>query len=77
MVKPSTIDQYISELPNDRRESFVLLRDICKRTLEPLGYTEYMQYNFPSWSISHETYPAGYHCDPSLPLPFVSIGNQK
>lgn len=27
--------------------------------------------------VPHEKYPAGYHCDPKLPLPFVSIASQK
>ena len=27
--------------------------------------------------IPHSLYPSGYHCDPKLPLPFVSIAAQK
>jgi hypothetical protein len=29
------------------------------------------------WSVPHSTYPAGYHCDPKQPLPFMSIASQK
>ncbi|MFQ5584205.1 MAG: DUF1801 domain-containing protein, partial [Calditrichia bacterium] len=25
----------------------------------------------------HSLYPAGYHCDPKLPLPFMNIASQK
>jgi uncharacterized protein YdhG (YjbR/CyaY superfamily) len=27
--------------------------------------------------VPHSVYPSGYHCDPKLPLPFVSIASQK
>jgi hypothetical protein len=27
--------------------------------------------------VPHSVYPAGYHCDPKLPLPFMSIASQK
>jgi hypothetical protein len=27
--------------------------------------------------VPHELYPKGYHCDPKLPLPFLSIASQK
>jgi hypothetical protein len=36
-----------------------------------------MQYGMPAWFVPHSAYPAGYHCDPSQPLPFVSIASQK
>jgi hypothetical protein len=27
--------------------------------------------------VPHSKYPAGYHCDPKLPLPFLSFASQK
>ena len=27
--------------------------------------------------VPHETYPAGYHCKPAEPLPFLSMASQK
>ena len=27
--------------------------------------------------VPHKLYPAGYHCDPKLPLPFANLGSQK
>lgn len=30
-----------------------------------------------SYVVPKSIYPEGYHCTPDLPLPFVSIGNQK
>jgi hypothetical protein len=31
----------------------------------------------PSFVVPHSLYPAGYHCDPKLPLSFISIASQK
>ena len=31
----------------------------------------------PGYVVPHQIYPAGYHCDPKLPLPFVNIASQK
>jgi len=27
--------------------------------------------------VPHRVYPAGYHCDPKVPLPFAVLGSQK
>jgi len=29
------------------------------------------------WVVPHSLYPPGYHCDPSLPLPFIALASQK
>ena len=31
----------------------------------------------PGYVVPHSLYPAGYHCNPSDPLPFMSIASQK
>ena len=36
-----------------------------------------MSYNMIGYYIPHSLYPSGYHCDPKLPLPFVTIAAQK
>ena len=43
----------------------------------PQGFEERLGYGMPAFVVPHDLYPAGYHCDPSLPLPFVSFANQK
>ena len=35
-----------------------------------------MKYNVSSVD-EYIKYPAGYHCNPEEPLPFISLGNQK
>ena len=48
-------------------------------TREPLpaGFEERINYGMPSWVVPHDTYPDGYHVDPTLPLPFLSVASQK
>lgn len=36
-----------------------------------------MSYGMLGYVVPHEIYPAGYHCDPKLPLPFANIASQK
>jgi hypothetical protein len=30
-----------------------------------------------NWVVPHEVYPAGYHCDPKLPLGYMGLASQK
>jgi hypothetical protein len=42
-----------------------------------LGFEERMSYGMIGYVVPKSLYPAGYHCDPKLPLPFVNIASQK
>jgi hypothetical protein len=74
--KATTVDQYIAELPEDRKEAITQLRKVIKKNL-PKGFKEGMGYGMMGWAVPHSTYPAGYHCTPELPLPFMSVASQK
>ena len=43
----------------------------------PEGFEEKMSYGMIGWVVPHVLYPAGYHCDTKLPLPFMNIASQK
>ena len=43
----------------------------------PNGFEERINYGMPSYIVPHQLYPDGYHCDPKLPLPFVSFACKK
>ncbi|MAH66988.1 MAG: hypothetical protein CMJ27_11485 [Phycisphaerae bacterium] len=73
---PSTVRAYLDALPEDRREAVEAVFDVIERDL-PKGYETGMQYGMPAWFVSHAVYPDGYHCDPTQPVPFVSIASQK
>ena len=74
--KASTPDQYIAELPEDRKEVMQKLRDIVKKNL-PIGFEETMQYGMLGYVVPHNIYPDGYHCNPKDALPFMALASQK
>jgi len=74
--KASTPDQYIAELPEDRKEVMQKLRDIVKKNL-PKGFEETMQYGMLGYVVPHNIYPDGYHCNPKDALPFMALASQK
>jgi hypothetical protein len=43
----------------------------------PEGFSEEMSYGMIGYVVPHSLYPAGYHCDPKLPLPFINLASQK
>ncbi len=74
--KAAGVDEYINDLPEDRREAVQKLRTIINKHL-PKGFSEGMGYGMMGWCVPHSKYPKGYHCDPKLPLPFLSLASQK
>lgn len=74
--KATTPEQYINELPVNRKEAITELRDTIKKNI-PKGFKEAMGYGLPGFVVPHELYPAGYHCNPKQPLPFVGFASQK
>jgi hypothetical protein len=71
-----TPDEYIAELPEDRKIAVQKLREIALKNL-PKGFKEVISYGMLGYVVPHELYPKGYHCSPNLPLPFFNIASQK
>ena len=74
--KAATPAEYLKELPEDRKEAVSRFRDIISKNLQK-GFEERMNYGMICYVIPHSVYPAGYHCDPKQPLPFICIASQK
>jgi uncharacterized protein YdhG (YjbR/CyaY superfamily) len=74
--KALTVDDYLAELPEDRRQIMTQLRKVIKQHL-PKGFKEEMSYGMIGYVVPHSKYPAGYHCNPKDPLPFLNIASQK
>jgi hypothetical protein len=74
--KATTVEQYLRELPPDRREAIVAVREVILKNLDS-DYEEGMQYGMIGYYVPHRIYPAGYHCDPKQPLPFAALASQK
>ena len=74
--QPKNAAEYLAGLDADRRKALTAVRRVINQNL-PKGYKEGVQYGMIGWSVPHSVYPAGYHCDPRQPLPFLSIASQK
>jgi hypothetical protein len=71
-----TPEEYMSSLPEERKSALVQLRNTILKNL-PKGFREEMGYGMLGYVVPHAIYPAGYHCDPKLPLPFMGFASQK
>ncbi len=74
--KATTPEQYLKELPADRKEAVTQLRNTILKNL-PKGFKEVMSYGMLGYVVPHEIYPDGYNCNPKLPLAFMNLGSQK
>ena len=72
----TTPEEYIAQLPEDRKEVFEKLRSIILKNL-PEGFEEGINYGMIGYYVPHSIYPDGYHCTPELPLPFMNIASKK
>ena len=74
--KATTVREYMASLPPERRAALEAVREVILRNLDK-DYEEGMAYGMISYSVPHRVYPAGYHCDPRLGLPFAALASQK
>lgn len=72
----STPQEYIDALPPERKAAMEELRQNILENL-PTGFSETMSYGMLGYVVPHSIYPAGYHCNTKLPLPFINIASQK
>ncbi|MEN9400990.1 MAG: hypothetical protein RL632_2093 [Bacteroidota bacterium] len=70
------VQLYLNSVVDERKEGFKQLFEVI-RTHLPEGFEETISYGMIGWVIPKSTYPAGYHCDPKLPLPFLMMASQK
>ncbi|MDX5395180.1 MAG: DUF1801 domain-containing protein [Hymenobacteraceae bacterium] len=72
----SSPEHYLEQLPDDRKEAMQKLREILLENL-PDGFSETISSGMINYAVPHSVYPAGYHCNPKQPLPFIAIASQK
>jgi uncharacterized protein YdhG (YjbR/CyaY superfamily) len=71
--KATTVDQYLAELPAERKAVVAKVRDVVRRNL-PKGYTETMNWGMISYEVPLERYPNTYN---KQPLSYVGLAAQK
>lgn len=69
----STVDEYLAELPEERRAVVSTVRNAVLRHL-PAGYEEGMTYGMIGYFVPLDRYPATYN---DQPLSFAAIAAQK
>lgn len=74
--KPTTVAAYLAALPADRREAISAVRDVILKAKDK-DIAEGIQYGMIGYFVPHAVFPAGYHCDPKVALPYIGMGNQK
>lgn len=74
--KARTPQEYVDSLPEERKRVISELRKVIRKNL-PKGFAEVMAYGMLGYVVPHSLYPAGYHCDPKQPLPFMCLASQK
>jgi len=72
----TTPEAYINILPEDRKDAVAKLRAVITENLPP-GFEEVMASGMIGYVVPHSLFPAGYHCDPKQPLPFLNLASQK
>lgn len=70
------VENYLNKIPEVRLEKFNLIRETMIKNL-PHGFSEVINYGMLCYVVPHSIYPQGYHCNPKLPLPFISLASQK
>jgi hypothetical protein len=69
----TTVEAYLDELPEDRREVVEQVRDLVQRNL-PKGYKETLSFGMITWCVPLERYPDTYN---KQPLGYVALAAQK
>ena len=72
----TTPEEYIAQLPDDRKVPIQKLRQIILDHVDP-GFYECINYGMLGYVVPHSRYSSGYHCNPKLPLPFMNLASQK
>ena len=71
--KAKTVDDYLTQLPEQRRAVVSAVRDLVNRHLPP-GYVEAMSWGMIAWEVPLARYPTTYN---KQPLSYVALAAQK
>jgi len=69
----STIQEYLAEMPEDRREAITKVRDTLTKHL-PEGYEEALNWGMITYQVPLDIYPDTYN---KKPLMYAALANQK
>lgn len=73
---PTTVTEYLAKLAPDRCTALQTIRTTILTNLDR-DYEEGIQYGMIGYFVPHRVFPAGYHCNPKEPLPYLHLASQK
>ena len=71
--KANSVEQYLNELPEDRKESLSIVREAIVKNL-PTGYVEVMNWGMITYEVPLETFPDTYN---GKPLMYAALASKK
>ena len=71
--KANSVEQYLNNIPEDRKESLSIVREAIVKNL-PTGYVEVMNWGMITYEVPLETFPDTYN---GKPLMYVALASQK
>jgi Domain of unknown function (DU1801) len=74
--KATTVQEYLDELPDDRKEAISQIRKLILENLQD-GYEEGIQWGDIGYFVPYSIYPDGYDSKPKVPLQYIGLANQK
>lgn len=71
-----TTKDFIKTIAPEKQTAFTEIVKVIDNNI-PKGFEQTINGNFINWQVPLSTFPAGYHCTPNTPLPFMSLAAQK
>ena len=71
--KANSVEQYLNELPEDRKKSLSIVREEILKNLST-GYVEVMNWGMITYEVPLETFPDTYN---GKPLMYAALASQK
>ena len=75
IYEAKTFEEYLNQIPEERREPLVKLTEIVEKNL-PDGFQKVYSNSYVQFNVPLSLYPDGYHANKG-PLPFIGIASQK
>lgn len=75
-IEAATPEEYLENVAEERKSVMRRLHNLIMENL-PQGFEPNIGYGMMGYVVPHSLYPAGYHCDPKQPLPFMGLASQK
>ncbi|HFI0082104.1 TPA: DUF1801 domain-containing protein [Streptococcus suis] len=76
LIEVDTFEDYLAALPENRKEAVERLHQVIVEQL-PAGFEVGILGAMINYYVPLSAYPAGYHCTPGEPLPFLALASQK